>query len=72
MIGSALTGAISMVFGCELKVPHGGVFVLPIPNAVVNLMPYLIAIVVGTVATTAALFFLKKPLEVKTPAIAAH
>ena len=44
----------------------------PIPNAVVNLMPYLIAIVVGTVATTAALFFLKKPLEVKTPAIAAH
>ncbi|MER2527705.1 MAG: PTS fructose-like transporter subunit IIB [Candidatus Competibacter denitrificans] len=72
MLGAALTGALSMLFGCELKVPHGGVFVLPIPNAVVNLIPYLIAIVVGTVATTAALFFLKKPLEAKTPAIAAH
>ncbi|HCK82166.1 MAG TPA: PTS fructose-like transporter subunit IIB [Candidatus Competibacter sp.] len=65
MIGSALTGALSMLFGCELKVPHGGVFVLPIPNAVVNLIPYLIAILAGTVATTAALFFLKKPVEVK-------
>lgn len=72
MIGAALTGALSMLFGCELKVPHGGVFVLPIPNAVVNLIPYLIAIVVGTVATTAALFFLKKPLETKALPVAAH
>jgi PTS system fructose-specific IIC component len=65
MIGSAVAGAISMVFGCELRVPHGGVFVLPIPNAVTNLGPYLIAIVVGTLVTTAALFFLKRPLEAK-------
>ena len=65
MIGSAVTGAIAMMFGCQLKVPHGGVFVLPIPNAVVNLGPYLIAIVVGTLVTVAALFFLKKPVEVK-------
>ena len=72
MIGAALTGALSMLFGCELKVPHGGVFVLPIPNAVVNLIPYLIAIVVGTVATTAALFFLKRPLETKAVPVAAH
>ncbi|HOW76767.1 MAG TPA: PTS fructose-like transporter subunit IIB [Candidatus Competibacteraceae bacterium] len=66
MIGAAVTGALSMVFGCELRVPHGGVFVLPIPNAVTNLGPYLIAIVVGTLITTGALFFLKRPLE--TPA----
>ncbi|MCB1824513.1 MAG: PTS fructose transporter subunit IIBC, partial [Candidatus Competibacteraceae bacterium] len=52
-------------FGCQLKVPHGGVFVLPIPNAVVNLGPYMIAILVGTLVTTAALFFLKRPLETK-------
>jgi PTS system fructose-specific IIC component len=55
-----------MVFGCELRVPHGGVFVLLIPNAVTNLGPYLIAMVVGTLITAAALFFLKRPLE--TPA----
>lgn len=68
MIGSAVTGAISMVAGCQLRVPHGGVFVLPIPNAVTNLGPYLIAIVIGTLVTTAALFFLKRPLEAKAPA----
>ncbi len=63
MLGSAVTGAISMVAGCTLRVPHGGVFVLPIPNAVTHLGPYLIAIVVGTLITTAALFFFKRPLE---------
>ena len=65
MLGSAVAGAIAMVFGCELRVPHGGVFVLPIPNAVTNLMPYLAAIVVGTLVTTTALFFLKRPIEAK-------
>lgn len=65
MIGSAVTGAIAMVAGCELRVPHGGAFVLPIPNAVTNLGPYLVAIVVGTLVTASALFFLKRPLEAK-------
>ena len=37
VLGSAVAGAISMVVGAELKVPHGGVFVLPIPNAVLIL-----------------------------------
>jgi PTS system fructose-specific IIC component len=63
--GSAVAGAISMVFGCDLRVPHGGVFVLPIPNAVTHLGPYLGAIVVGTLVTTTALFFLKRPLTAK-------
>ncbi len=63
--GSAVAGAISMVFGCDLRVPHGGVFVLPIPNAVTHLGPYLGAIVVGTLITTTALFFLKRPLAAK-------
>jgi len=66
MAGAAVTGALSMVFGCELRVPHGGVFVLPIPNAVTNLALYLLAIVAGLLITTGALFFLKRPLE--TPA----
>ncbi|MBK7543705.1 MAG: PTS fructose-like transporter subunit IIB [Candidatus Competibacteraceae bacterium] len=65
MLGSALTGAISMVLGCQLKVPHGGVFVLPIPNAVTQLGGYIVAILIGTAVTTAALFFLKRPLEAK-------
>ena len=63
MLGSAVAGAISMVFGCELRVPHGGVFVLPIPNAVTHLGAYLSAIVAGTVISAIALGSLKRPLE---------
>lgn len=52
-----------MFFGCTLQVPHGGIFVLPIPNAVGNLPMYVVAILVGTVVTTAMLFLLKKPVN---------
>src|ERR1051326_3432391 len=48
IIGSAVAGGLSMLFGCQLRVPHGGVFVLPIPNVVGNLPMYLVAIIVGT------------------------
>jgi len=63
MIGSAVAGALSMVLGSELRVPHGGVFVLPIPNAVTNLGAYLLAIVAGTVVSAIALGVLKRPLN---------
>ena len=62
MVGSAVTGALSMVFKCQLVVPHGGIFVLPIPNAVDNLGGYIIAILVGTAVTAGLLLVLKKPL----------
>lgn len=66
MIGSAVAGALSMVLGAELRVPHGGVFVLPIPNAVTNLGAYMLAIVAGTVVSTLALGGLKRPLNANT------
>lgn len=59
MLGSAVAGAISMAVGAELKVPHGGVFVLPIPNAVTHLGGYLVALLAGTVITALALRILK-------------
>ncbi|GAU80015.1 PTS fructose transporter subunit IIC [Fusibacter sp. 3D3] len=62
MLGSAITGALSMLFGCGLAVPHGGLFVLFIPNAVANLPMYLISIVVGTVITAFTLMTLKKTI----------
>jgi PTS system fructose-specific IIC component len=62
IIGSAVAGALSMFFGCQLRVPHGGVFVLPIPNVVSNLPLYLLAIVIGTLVTTGALYVLKRPI----------
>lgn len=51
MAGSATAGAISMVAGVELKVPHGGIFVLPIPGAVTHLGAYVVALLAGTVVS---------------------
>ncbi|HXP97809.1 MAG TPA: fructose-specific PTS transporter subunit EIIC [Telmatospirillum sp.] len=63
MIGSAVAGALSMAVGAELKVPHGGIFVLPIPNAVTHLGVYTLALIAGTLVTTAMLRILKKPIQ---------
>ncbi|MGS0642273.1 PTS fructose transporter subunit IIC [Xanthomonas oryzae] len=62
VIGSAVAGAISMTAGAELKAPHGGIFVLLIPNAVTHLLNYVLALVVGVVVTAIALRLLKKPV----------
>ncbi|WP_145142717.1 fructose-specific PTS transporter subunit EIIC [Roseomonas gilardii] len=58
--GSAVTGALSMLFGCTLRAPHGGIFVVGIPGAVGNPLGYLVAIVVGTVITGLAVAVLKR------------
>lgn len=63
MLGSAVTGALSMAFKCTLMVPHGGIFVLPIPNAVGGLAAYAATIVIGSIVTAAALFVAKRPLK---------
>ncbi|MFZ5959020.1 PTS fructose-like transporter subunit IIB [Pseudomonas knackmussii] len=49
--GGALTGALSMFFGCKLLAPHGGLFVLLIPNAINHALMYLLAIAAGSVVT---------------------
>ena len=64
MAGSAVAGFISMATGCLLRAPHGGIFVLFIPNAVTNLPMYIVAIVAGTAVSTLLLGLLKKPLAV--------
>ncbi|AWN40359.1 fructose-specific PTS transporter subunit EIIC [Methylobacterium durans] len=58
--GSAIAGAVALSLGVELKVPHGGLFVLPIPNAVTNLTGAMIAIIAGTVVTAILVGLLKK------------
>nr|PZN69601.1 MAG: PTS fructose transporter subunit IIBC [Bacillota bacterium] len=63
MAGSAVTGALSMLFGCQLKVPHGGIWVLPMGNVVTNLGMYAVAILVGTVVTALLVNLLKPNKE---------
>jgi PTS system fructose-specific IIC component len=72
VIGSAVTGALSMVSGAQLLVPHGGIFAALIPGAVSNLPAYLGAIAAGTLVTTGVLFILKRPLPVTQSALGAQ
>ncbi|MFQ6556992.1 PTS fructose-like transporter subunit IIB [Pseudomonas sp. Lb2C1-1] len=59
--GGALTGALSMYFGCKLMAPHGGLFVMLIPNAINHALLYLLAIVAGSLLTGVAYALLKRP-----------
>ncbi|MBB5693884.1 fructose-specific PTS transporter subunit EIIC [Muricoccus pecuniae] len=61
MIGGAVTGALSMLFGCTLRAPHGGLFVLLIPGAVGNVAMYLAAIAAGTVVAAVLVAVAKRP-----------
>lgn len=60
VLGSAITGGLSMAFGCGVRAPHGGIFVLPV---ITNWVGYLIAIVIGSAVGAVLLGFLKKPVE---------
>lgn len=57
IIGSAAAGALSMLFGCTLMAPHGGIFVVPVMG---NALMYLAALVAGTVISALLLGILKK------------
>jgi len=57
MIGSAVAGGLSMLFGCTLMAPHGGIFVF----AVVGNWPfYLLSLVAGSLVGMILLAILKK------------
>jgi PTS system fructose-specific IIC component len=60
LIGSGVAGAISMLFGCTLMAPHGGIFVFPVVG---NAVFYLVALVVGTVVSTLLLGIMKKSVN---------
>ena len=55
--GSAVAGGLSMLFGCTLRAPHGGIFVFPVVGYVVG---YLIALAAGSLVGMLLLGVLKK------------
>ncbi len=62
MLGAAAAGGLSMMWNIGLQAPHGGVFVLAIPNAVNHVLLYALSIAVGAAITCVALGVLKKRL----------
>ena len=57
IIGSALSGALSMVFGCALRAPHGGIFVFPVVD---HALLYVVALAAGSAVGAVILSLLKK------------
>ncbi|KWT57888.1 PTS lactose transporter subunit IIC [Streptomyces albus subsp. albus] len=68
MAGGAVTGALSMAFGCALRAPHGGVFVVPLIG---QPLLYLVAVLAGTAVTAALVVLLKGLRKTDAPAVAA-
>jgi fructose PTS system EIIBC or EIIC component len=64
MVGGAVTGALSMAFGCTLRAPHGGVFVIPLIG---DPLLYLVAIAAGVAVTGALVVLLKSVRRTTRP-----
>ena len=62
IVGSAVAGALSALFGCTLMAPHGGIFVLP---TIGNPLMYFLALVIGSVVGMLMLAILKRPINKK-------
>ncbi|MGO1368748.1 PTS fructose transporter subunit IIABC [Senegalia sp. (in: firmicutes)] len=62
IVGSAIAGGLSAIFGASSPAPHGGVFVFPV---VTNWLLYIVAILAGSIATAILLKLLKKPVELE-------
>lgn len=57
IVGSAVSGGLSMLFGCALPAPHGGIFLCPV---MINPGGYLVALAVGSLVGMVLLAVLKR------------
>lgn len=57
MVGSAVAGAVSSLFGCACPAPHGGIFTFAVVDKPLG---YIVALVAGSVAGALMLAILKK------------
>lgn len=61
IVGSAVAGALTMMFNIGLPAPHGGLFVVPV--VVGSKFMYILSILIGSFITAFMLGALKKPIE---------
>ncbi|MGL4394070.1 MAG: PTS fructose transporter subunit IIABC [Brevinema sp.] len=55
ILGSAVAGALAMMFGCQLPAPHGGIFVFPL---ITNLGGYVLSLAIGSLITAGMIVLL--------------
>ncbi|GGI03746.1 MAG TPA: PTS fructose transporter subunit IIBC [Staphylococcus sp.] len=65
ILGSATAAAISMGAGITSLAPHGGIWIMFIPNVINHLFIYTIAIISGTVVTALSVGLLKKKITIR-------
>ncbi|MBM7702169.1 PTS fructose transporter subunit IIABC [Metabacillus iocasae] len=58
VVGSAVAGALTMMFGIGLPAPHGGAFVIPVVTG--NPFLYIVSILIGSFITALMVGLLKK------------
>ena len=58
IVGSAVAGALSAIFGCKLMAPHGGVFVFATMQG--TWMFYILALAIGAIVGMLMLAILMK------------
>ena len=61
IVGSAVAGALSALFGCKLMAPHGGIFVFATMQGTWYF--YLLALAIGAVVSMLMLALLKRPIK---------
>jgi PTS system fructose-specific IIC component len=61
IVGSAIAGALTMMFGIGLPAPHGGIFVIPIVKG--NPLLYVLAILIGSIVTAVMVGLWKKEVK---------
>lgn len=60
MAGGAVGSMISMAMKVGITAPHGGIFLLVIPNAISNIIGFLAALAAGTIVTTVLIIIFKR------------
>lgn len=64
MVGSAITGGLTMLFDVGLRAPHGGIFVIGLlDGGIGKILLYIIAILAGMITTTLLVGTFKKKIE---------
>lgn len=61
IVGSAVAGALTMIFNIGLPAPHGGLFVIAVVSG--SKLMYILSILIGSLITAFMLGMLKKPIE---------
>lgn len=65
MAGSAVGSIVAFLLNVGIQAPHGGFFLVLIPNAISNILGFVIALVAGAITTCVVLLAIKKYQQVK-------